>query len=202
MEDNIKIAIYIPAYNAAMTLPSVLDRIPENIIDEVCEILVVDNNSSDGTFEVAQSYQAQLDKLTIIHNEKNLGYGGSQKIAYQYFINKEVDYVAMLHGDAQYAPELLGTLIDFAISKNYGILFGSRMQGKPLQGGMPIHRYLGNRFLTGVQNFLLRTNLSEFHSGYRIYSLAELKKLPFQRLSLSSMINSDSLISSVRVSAV
>jgi glycosyltransferase involved in cell wall biosynthesis len=189
-----KIAIYIPAYNAALTLPSVLERIPKDVMDEVAEILVVDNNSSDDTFAVAQSYQKKNEKLNIIRNEKNMGYGGSQKIAYQYFIDKNYDYVAMLHGDAQYAPELLGSLINFSIRNKFGITFGSRMRGAPLKGGMPIHRYLGNRFLTSIQNFFLSTSLSEFHSGYRIYSLAELKNIPFQVLASDYHFDTEILI--------
>ena len=194
MEEDMKIAIYIPALNAASTLPDVLERIPKNILEAVCEILVVDNNSSDDTFAVAQSFQKKIDNLSIIQNEENVGYGGSQKIAYQYFIDKGFDYVAMLHGDAQYAPELLETLIDFAVNRNYGIVFGSRMKGDPLKGGMPIHRYLGNRFLTFIQNLFLSTSLSEFHSGYRIYALDELKKLPFQKLSSDYHFDTEILI--------
>jgi glycosyltransferase involved in cell wall biosynthesis len=194
MDENTKAAIYIPAFNAALTLPDVLNRIPDNIKDEVREILVVDNHSTDDTFEVAQSFKEKIGNLKIIRNEENVGYGGSQKIAYQYFIDKGFDYVAMLHGDAQYAPELLETLIDLAINHNYGIVFGSRMQGDPLQGGMPIHRYCGNRFLTYIQNLLLNIRLSEFHSGYRIYALDELKKLPFQKLSSDYHFDTEILI--------
>jgi glycosyltransferase involved in cell wall biosynthesis len=180
-----KIAIYIPAFNAATTLPRVLDRIPQNLVDRVEEIFVVDNHSQDNTYLVAIGYKAMQDvhNLQVVRNPTNVGYGGSQKIAYRRCIEKNYDCVAMLHGDAQYAPELLEGLIDPILNGEADMVFGSRMTGDPLKGGMPLHRYLGNRFLTWIQNRLLGTRLSEFHSGYRVFSVAALKQLPFDRLS-------------------
>ncbi len=180
-----KIAIYIPAYNAAAILPLVLDRIPAAIKGRVAEILVIDNYSEDHTYLVALGYKHLhgLHNLEVIRNPSNVGYGGSQKIAYQRFIERGFDCVAMLHSDAQYAPELLGTLIDPVVEGQADLLFGSRMRGHPLAGGMPLHRYCGNRFLTWLQNWLLGSSLSEFHSGYRVYSVAALRQIPFQRLS-------------------
>lgn len=182
-----KLAIYIPAYNAAATLPNVLERIPENIKKSVEEILIVDNASEDNTHLVAVGYQHQnkddLHSLRIIRNDRNEGYGGSQKIAYQRAIDKNFDCIAMLHGDAQYAPELLETLIEPVIKGEADMVFGSRMLGDPRKGGMPLIRYWGNRFLTTFQNKFLGTNLSEFHSGYRVYSIDALRKTPFLRLS-------------------
>ncbi len=180
-----RFAIYIPAYNAALTLPRVLDRIPAKIRGEVQEILVIDNHSADNTHLIALKIKTEqnLHNLQVIRNERNEGYGGSQKIAYQYCIDKGFDGVAMLHGDAQYAPELLAYLLDPIIKGEADMVFGSRFTGDPLKGGMPIHRYLGNRVLTTIQNLLLGTKLSEFHSGYRIYSVASLKQIPFQRFS-------------------
>jgi len=182
-----KFAIYIPAYNAASTLPNVLERIPANIKESVEEILIVDNASEDNTHLVAIGYQRQnetdLHSLQVIRNQRNEGYGGSQKIAYQRAIDKEFDYIAMLHGDAQYAPELLETLVEPVLRGEADMVFGSRMQGDPRKGGMPLIRYWGNRFLTALQNALLGTHLSEFHSGYRVYSVEALRKIPFHRLS-------------------
>jgi glycosyltransferase involved in cell wall biosynthesis len=178
-------AIYIPAYNAALTLPRVLTRIPPEIKGSVAEILVVDNASPDNTHLVAmQCKESQgIFNLSVIRNPENKGYGGSQKIAYQYCIDKNYKGVAMLHGDAQYAPELLWDLFQPILKGEADMVFGSRMSGDPRAGGMPLIRYLGNRFLTGLQNLILGTKLSEFHSGYRIYSVDALKKIPFQRLS-------------------
>lgn len=180
-----KIAIFIPAFNAASTVVKVLDRIPANIKDQVGEIFVIDNNSSDNTSMVVIDYKEQhnMHNLEVVRNPQNMGYGGSQKIAYKRCIERGYDCVAMLHGDAQYAPELLETLIAPIVNREADMVFGSRMSGNPLAGGMPIIRFLGNRALTTMQNFFLGTRLTEFHSGYRVFSVEALKKLPFEKFS-------------------
>ncbi len=180
-----RLAIFIPAFNAAKTISTVLDRIPNNLCESVVEIFVIDNDSTDDTSIVAVNYKKTrgIHNLEVIKNPKNMGYGGSQKIAYLRCIDKGYDAVAMLHGDAQYAPELLSTLIRPVMDGEADMVFGSRMDGNPLKGGMPIIRYLGNRVLTTLQNIFLSTNLSEFHSGYRIFSVDALKKIPFERFS-------------------
>lgn len=191
-----RIAVYIPAYNAAATLPHVLERISERLKREVEEIFVIDNHSEDETYRVAQDYKqaSGMRNLEIIRNETNVGYGGSQKIAYRRCIEKGYDCVAMLHGDAQYAPELLETLFEPVLRGEADMVFGSRMKGDPLKGGMPLHRFLGNRFLTAVQNLILGTRLSEFHSGYRIFSVPVLKKVPFERLSCDYHFDTEIII--------
>ncbi len=180
-----QIAIFIPAFNAASTIVNVLDRIPQGLRARVGEIFVIDNNSTDNTHMVVVDYREQhgLHNLEVIRNPQNMGYGGSQKIAYQRCIDKGYQCVAMLHGDAQYAPELLESLIEPVATKKADMVFGSRMSGNPLAGGMPIIRFLGNRALTTMQNFFLGTRLTEFHSGYRIFSVEALKKIPFDRFS-------------------
>ena len=180
-----KCAIFIPAFNAASTIVNVLDRIPEKLKKSVTEIFVIDNHSTDNTQMVAVNYREAhgLHNLEVIRNSKNEGYGGSQKIAYQRCIDKGYDCVAMLHGDAQYAPELLETLLDPILKGEADMVFGSRMRGDPLAGGMPIIRFLGNRALTTMQNWILGTKLSEFHSGYRVYSVKALEKIPFKKFS-------------------
>ena len=180
-----KIAIFIPAFNAASTIVNVLDRIPAAIKQRVGEIFVIDNNSTDGTNMVVIDYRNQhgMHNLEVIRNPENMGYGGSQKIAYQRCIDKGYRCVAMLHGDAQYAPELIETLIDPVARGEADMVFGSRMRGDPLGGGMPLIRFLGNRVLTTLQNLFLGTNLSEFHSGYRVYSVKALAQVPFRRFS-------------------
>lgn len=178
-------AIYIPAYNAALTLPRVFARLPEHVKRQVAEILVVDNASKDDTSLVTIQIKEKesLLNLNLVRNNKNEGYGGSQKIAYEHCIRSQHRGVVMLHGDAQYAPELIETLLKPVAEGRADMVFGSRFTGNPLKGGMPIHRYLGNRFLTTIQNLLLGTRLSEFHSGYRVYSVEALKQIPFQRFS-------------------
>jgi len=176
-----KIAIFIPAYEHTKTLPSVLDRIPDEIKKKVEEIFVIDDASSDNTHLLAKGYKIEkkLDKLNVYKNEENKGYGGNQKRAYQYAIKKNYDVVVMLHGDGQYAPEFLPRILEELENTKADLLFGSRMLGNPLKGGMPIYKFLGNKFLTFMENLILRTNISEFHSGYRAYNVHALKKIPF-----------------------
>lgn len=183
---TLKFAIFIPAFNTASTLPKVLDRIPASIRDEVQEIFVVDNFSPDNTYLIAVGYKDlnQGYKLSVFRNKENYGYGGSQKIAYQYAIEQGYDVVVMLHGDAQYAPERLVDLLQpFRDGERVDMVFGSRMMGAPLKGGMPLYRFVGNRILTFVQNRVLGTRLSEFHSGYRAFNCHSLRQIPFTRCS-------------------
>jgi len=191
-----RVAIFIPAFNAASTVVNVLDRIPLNIRDKMAEIFVIDNASTDNTSMVVVDYRSKngLHNLEVIKNSQNLGYGGSQKVAYRRCIDKGYDCVAMLHGDAQYAPELLETLISPVLEGKADMIFGSRISGDPLKGGMPIIRFLGNRFLTTLQNFFLGTRLSEFHSGYRVFSVKALEKIPFEKFSSDYHFDTEMII--------
>jgi len=191
-----KIAIYIPTYNAAQTLPLVLDRIPKEIKSRVREIFIVDNASTDNTYITAVSYKKSkgLSNLKILRNTTNRGYGGSQKRAYQYAIDKGFDIIVMLHGDAQYAPELIPRLLVPLEKGQADMVFGSRMRGDPLAGGMPIYRFLGNKLLTTIENFVLNLHLSEFHSGFRAYSVNALAKLSIDRCSNNYHFDTDILI--------
>ncbi|PCI40755.1 MAG: glycosyl transferase [Elusimicrobia bacterium] len=176
-----KIAIFIPAFNAASTLPKVLDRIPPEIKEKVKQIFIIDNASADNSYLIGVGYREKhgLDKLEVFRNETNRGYGGSQKRAYQYCIDQGFDIVVMLHGDAQYAPEKIPSLLEPLENNEADMVFGSRIAGLPLKGGMPIYKFLGNKFLTGIENFVLGTNYSEFHSGYRVFRCDALAKIPF-----------------------
>ena len=178
---ELKIAIFIPAYNAAYTLPVVLDRIPPTIKEKVKKIFVVDNASPDNTYLIGIGYREAkgLDKLEVFRNESNRGYGGSQKLAYRYAIDNGFDIVIMLHGDAQYAPEKIPGLLEPLERGEADMVFGSRIAGLPLKGGMPIHKFLGNKFLTAIQNRILGMRLSEFHSGFRVFRCAALAQVPF-----------------------
>ena len=191
-----KFAIYIPAYNVGYTLPRVLERIPKEIYPQIKEILIVDNASTDNTYITALEWKKKkrFQNFQIIKNQQNKGYGGSQKIAYQYCKEKGYDYVVMLHGDAQYAPEFIPHLLKKAEETNADLVFGSRIKGNPLQGGMPIWRFMGNRFLTWLENSILNMHLSEFHSGYRLYKVAALNKIPFERCSDNYYFDSQILI--------
>ena len=191
-----RVAIFIPAYNAASTVTNVLDRIPANLRDKMAEIFVIDNNSSDNTSMLVVDYREKnkVHNLEVIRNPRNEGYGGSQKIAYRRCIDKSYDCVAMLHGDAQYAPELLETLIAPILEGKADMVFGSRMSGNPLKGGMPVIRFLGNRALTMMQNFFLGTKLTEFHSGYRVFSVKGLAQVPFERFSSDYHFDTEMII--------
>ena len=195
---NSRICIFIPCYNATSTLPKVFERIPPEIKEKVEEIFVVDNDSTDFTYLMAIGYRekkSDIKNLKILKNVKNFGYGGSQKLAYAYAIKNGYDMVIMLHGDAQYAPEKLPVMINkMENDESIDLLFGSRMAGDPLKGGMPLHRFLGNKALTCFQNFLLGTNISEFHSGYRIFRTSALKKIPFHLCSNDYHFDTEAII--------
>jgi glycosyltransferase involved in cell wall biosynthesis len=180
-----RIAIFIVTYNAVSTLSAVLDRIPESVWEKVEEVFVFDDGSRDDTFLVGMGYKAlhRKAKLSIYKNEKNLGYGGNQIRGYKYAIEKGYDIVALLHGDAQYAPEALPELLAPLENGEADAVFGSRMmdKGGALAGGMPLYKFVGNKILTAFENAILGMQLSEFHSGYRLYSCHALKQVPFHK---------------------
>jgi glycosyltransferase involved in cell wall biosynthesis len=179
-----RLVIFIAAYQAESTLEGVLSRIPDTLFSEYeCSILVVDDASQDRTVEVGHRYRRQHPELplTVARNEFNQGYGGNQKVGYAHAIAENADVVALLHGDGQYAPEELPKLVAPVCCGATDAVFGSRMlrPGGALQGGMPLYKFIGNKLLTAVQNRLLGARLSEFHSGYRVYSVPLLKQLHF-----------------------
>lgn len=191
-----KFAIYIPARNVAGTILKVIDRIPEDLRNTAAEIIIVDNASADETPQLMKQFAKQNPHLPLhyIRHEENLGYGGSQKAAYRRALEIEVDAVVMIHGDGQYAPEVLGELLHEMQKKNLAMVFGSRMTGDPLGGGMPLYRYVANKFLTKSENLFLGTNLSEFHSGYRLYSGKALKEIRLERCSDDYHFDTDIII--------
>jgi glycosyltransferase involved in cell wall biosynthesis len=196
MAAPLKIAIYIPAYNAAYTLPVVLDRIPAEIKEKVRKIFVVDNASPDNTHLIGIGYREAkgLDKLEVFRNETNRGYGGSQKFAYRYAIDNGFDIVVMLHGDAQYAPEKIPYLLEPLENGEADMVFGSRIAGLPLAGGMPLYKFLGNKLLTAIQNRILGMRLTEFHSGFRVFRCAALAEVPFELCSNDYHFDTDIII--------
>ena len=179
-----RIGIFIIAYNAVNHLEKTLQRIPREVYDAVEEVFIIDDASSDNTYYAALGYKHthQVDKLTVHRNEKNQGYGGNQKVGYRYAIDRGLDIVALVHGDGQYAPEALGDLLGPLIRGEADMVFGSRMSTRwgALKGGMPLYKFIGNKILTTVQNFLSGLSLSEYHSGYRLYSLHALEQIPFE----------------------
>ena len=181
--DKKRIGVLVVAYNAASTLAKVLDRIPDEIRGDIEEVIVSDDHSQDSTYLVGLGYQQVSDlPITLIRQPANLGYGGNQKAGYEVAIEHGLDIVVMLHGDGQYAPESLPEILAPLLEGEADAVFGSRImiKGAARKGGMPLYKYVGNRILSRFENAALGTELSEFHSGYRAYSVDALKQIPFR----------------------
>jgi glycosyltransferase involved in cell wall biosynthesis len=182
-----RIGILVVAYNAETTLRSVLQRIPAPIMAKIEEIFVFDDASSDSTHAVGQELQKEEfhdGKLSIYRNEVNQMYGGNQRAGYQYAISRGLDIVVLLHGDGQYAPEVMQDLLTPLENGSADMVMGSRMMvpGAARKGNMPLYKYVGNKILTFTENALAGANLSEFHSGYRAYSVHALKNIPLDSM--------------------
>lgn len=168
-----KVIVVMPAYNAASTLEATFREIPE-LVDEV---ILVDDRSSDDTVERAQALG--IDK--VIRHAHNRGYGGNQKTCYQAALDAGAGIVVMLHPDYQYTPLLLEAMVYPIANGLFPVMLGSRILGKgALRGGMPLYKYIANRFLTAFQNLLMGQKLAEYHTGYRAFSREILESLPLE----------------------
>ena len=178
-----RVLVFIVAYNAEKTIASVLNRIPADLRRANVEVLVIDDFSKDETFRAGLQFHQDGLAVNMLRTPENQGYGGNQKLGYRYAIEHGFDIVALVHGDGQYAPEKLPDLLAPLVTGEADAVFGSRMIHKAdaLKGGMPLYKWLGNQTLTAFQNWLLGTHLSEFHSGYRLYSVDALRQIPFER---------------------
>ncbi len=171
-----RIAVVLPAYNAAKTLPQTYAEIPHDIVDD---IILTDDASRDNTVEVARG----LGIHTIRH-ERNRGYGGNQKTCYDAALARGADIVVMLHPDYQYTPKLVTAMASMIASEQFDVVLASRILGNgALAGGMPRYKYVANRMLTLVQNLLMGQKLSEYHTGYRAWSRKVLETLPLLQCS-------------------
>ena len=175
MINDKKIVVVLPAYNAEKTLEKTFLEIPFDIVDEV---VLVDDFSADDTFSLAK----KLGVSHILKHQKNRGYGGNQKSCYDKAMEIGGDIVVMLHPDYQYTPKLIHSMCYLIANDVYEVVLGSRILGKgALKGGMPLYKYVANRFLTLFQNILMGQKLSEYHTGYRAFSANVLRRIPYGR---------------------
>lgn len=173
MYKNKKVIVVLPAYNAALTLEQTYREIPMDLVDEV---ILCDDASNDNTLEVAKS----IGIKHCIRHEKNKGYGGNQKTLYNKALELGGDIIVMLHPDYQYTPKLIPAMVNIIGDELYPVVLGSRILGKgALKGGMPLYKYIANRFLTFTQNLLVNYKLSEYHTGYRSFSREVLEGINF-----------------------
>lgn len=182
-----RVVVVLPAYNAARTLEQTYNEVPHDIVDEV---LLTDDASIDDTVALAR----KLGIRTIIH-DRNRGYGGNQKTCYDAALKTGADIVVMLHPDYQYTPRLVTALVSMIAYDVYDAVIASRILGNTARrGGMPLYKYVSNRFLTLVQNILISQKLSEYHTGYRAYSREVLEAVPFQKNSDDFVFDNEMLV--------
>lgn len=174
--DN-KVVVIMPAFNAGQTLRKTFHEIPFDVVDEV---ILTDDGSTDDTVRVAQ----ELGIHHIIEHDANRGYGGNQKSCYDKALEVGADIIIMLHPDYQYTPKLIVSMTYLMANDVYPVVIASRILGKgALKGGMPIYKYIANRFLTLIQNLLMNQKLSEYHTGYRAYKREVLENINYQQYS-------------------
>ena len=178
-----KVVIFIVAYNAEKHLEPLIERIPKQLLPLFAEIIIIDDSSTDLTYKVATHIKEyhHYKNFNVYRTPFNRGYGGNQKLGYLYCIEKNYDIVVLVHGDGQYAPEYLPKVLA-AFNDNIDAVFASRMLNKAdaLRGGMPLYKWFGNQLLTFIENKLLGTHLSEYHTGYRAYTVRALRNIPFE----------------------
>jgi glycosyltransferase involved in cell wall biosynthesis len=183
-----KIIVVLPAYNAALTLGKTVATIPKSHADE---IILVDNGSKDDTVRIAK----QLG-LIVIEHPQNRGYGANQKTCYQLALERNADYIVMLHPDYQYDARFIPTAIEILRLGTCDVILGNRVRTRKecLTSGMPLYKYLENRFLTGIENIALGQNLGEFHSGFRAYRRSVVETIPFSQNSNDFVFDAQFLI--------
>ena len=183
-----KIVVIMPAFNAAQTLKNTFKDIPHDLVDQ---IILTDDGSIDKTALIAQ----RLGITTFIHKE-NKGYGANQKTCYREALKTDADIIIMLHPDYQYDPRVIPFAVGFITSDICDIIIGSRIRSRleALQGGMPLYKYISNRFLTTLENFVLGQNLGDFHSGFRVYKREVLENINFTRNSDDFIFDTEFLV--------
>ena len=187
-----KVIAVMPAYNAEQTLAATLADIPVGSVDEV---LLVDDASKDRTVQVARDMG-----LSVIQHRQNRGYGGNQKTCYRYALEQGADIVVMIHPDYQYDSRVIPHAVGFIELGICDVVLGNRVRSREeaLSGGMPLYKYLSNRFLTTVENFALGQNLGDFHSGFRVYRREVLERIPFEQNSDDFVFDTQFLVQAIR----
>ncbi len=197
-----KVGIFIVAFQAERFIDSVLNRIPAELRSLFAQILVIDDSSSDATVAAANAAgeRLNLNDLLVLRTPFNRGYGGNQKLGYIHAIRSDFDYVVLLHGDGQYAPEYLPQIICALGDGSADAVIASRMINRldALRGRMPLYKWLGNQILTAIENRMLGSGLSEFHSGYRAYKVDALRSVPFELNSNDFHFDTELLIQLIR----
>jgi glycosyltransferase involved in cell wall biosynthesis len=187
-----RIIAVMPAYNAERTLASTLADMPAGCVDE---ILLVDDGSTDRTVEIARDMG-----LTVIAHPENRGYGGNQKTCYREALSRGADIVVMIHPDYQYDSRVIPHAVGFIELDLCDVVLGNRIRSRQeaMTGGMPVYKYISNRFLTSFENFALGQNLGDFHSGFRVYRRAVLERIPFEKNSDDFVFDTQFLVQAVR----
>lgn len=187
-KESKKVIVVMPAYNAELTLEKTFRDIPKECVDEV---ILTDDASSDRTVEIAKSLG-----ITVICHNKNKGYGANQKTCYDAALEKGADVIVMIHPDYQYDSRILPYAVGFLFTGICDVIIGSRIRTRKeaLKGGMPLYKYISNRFLTIIENLILGQNLGDFHSGFRVYTREVLEKIPYHSNSNDFVFDSEFLI--------
>ena len=184
MGETVKICIVVPAFQAAASLPRVIERIPAGTWRNIDRLFVIDDGSTDGTQAAAFALAEQRPCIRVTRLEDNRGYGGAVKRGLALARPRDPDACICLHADGQYAPELIPAMLDELNSSGLDLLQGSRLSsGTALSGGMPVYKYLAGLVLTGLENRVLGLSLSDYHSGYLVYGRRALNEIPFEGLS-------------------
>jgi glycosyltransferase involved in cell wall biosynthesis len=187
LKSNKKVIVVLPAYNSAKTLELTYKDLPHSCIDM---LVLVDDGSNDNTVSIAKNLGIQH----IIQHPRNKGYGANQKTCYKKALALGADIVVMLHPDYQYTPKLIPAMVSLIDQGLYDVVLGSRILGKgALQGGMPLYKYIANRFLTFFQNVMLNEKLSEYHTGYRAFSRNVLEIINFEHNSDGFLFDNEML---------